>query len=99
MEAKITFSMKQARYYSGKTQAEFPLTLDIKVSAPVYSKDCKAKTHTAQHWEYSVPPGQAGEAITGDKVTVDGPGEYYIYYYCPDFNGTGYGASFGFNVN
>ena len=78
---------------------EFPLTLDIKVSAPVYSKDCKAKTHTAQHWEYSVPPGQAGETITGDKVTVDGPGEYYIYYYCPDFNGMGYGANFSFNVN
>ena len=77
---------------------EFPLTLDIKVLAPVYSKECKAKVHTAQHWEYSVPKGQEGETITGDKITVDGPGEYYIFYYCPDFNGTGYGADFGFKV-
>ena len=77
---------------------EFPLTLDIKVLAPVYSKECKAKVHTAQHWEYSVPKGQEGETITGDKITVDGPGEYYIFYYCPDFNGTGYGADFGFEV-
>ena len=52
----------------------------------------------AQHWEYSVPKGQEGETITGDKITVDGPGEYYIFYYCPDFNGTGYGADFGFKV-
>ena len=77
---------------------EFPLTLDIKVLAPVYSKECKAKVHTAQHWEYSVPKGQEGETITGDKITVDGPGEYYFFYYCPDFNGTGYGADFGFKV-
>ena len=77
---------------------EFPLTLDIKVLAPVYSQECKAKVHTAQHWEYSVPKGQEGETITGDKITVDGPGEYYIFYYCPDFNGTGYGADFGFKV-
>ena len=63
-----------------------------------FSKECKAKVHTAQHWEYSVPKGQEGETITGDKITVDGPGEYYIFYYCPDFNGTGYGADFGFKV-
>lgn len=29
MEAKITFSMKQARYYSGKTQAEMAECLGI----------------------------------------------------------------------
>lgn len=101
LEGYSLFSYPGAEFLpkSVRGATEFPLTLDIKVSAPVYSKDCKAKTHTAQHWEYSVPPGQAGETITGDKVTVDGPGEYYIYYYCPNFNGTGYGASFSFNVN
>ena len=76
---------------------DLPLRLQ-KERLPLISKECKAKVHTAQHWEYSVPKGQEGETITGDKITVDGPGEYYIFYYCPDFNGTGYGADFGFKV-
>jgi len=100
---KTVFEYPGAVYLpmAGDFFGELPITKEIRVEAPRDSSHCKAEEHTEQVWEYSLAEEFStpdGARVEDGYITVTKPGEYFVEYFMPDFNGMGYGAQFAILV-